>query len=211
MKLPKKGDRRVCSNHRGIMLLSVPGKVLNRILLERMRAAVDNLLRDEQAGFRKNRSCADHIATLCITIEQSLELSSPLYIIFIDYEKAFDSVNREALSKLLHHYGIPDKITTIIQKTFEKMSCRMVHGGQLSTGFEVGTGVRQGSLLSPYMFLLTIDWVMKATTKAKSNKIQQILWSQLDDLDNADDLALLLTVGDRYRTRSRDWQIYRRE
>ena len=140
MKLPKKGDLRVCSNYKGIMLLSVPGNVLNRILLERMRAVVDNLLRDEQAGFRKNRSCADNIATLRIIIEQSLEWNSPLYINCTDNEKAFDSVHREALWKLLHHYGIPEKIITIIQKTYEGMSCRVVHCGQLSTGFKVVLG-----------------------------------------------------------------------
>ena len=136
-----------------------------------MRAAVDNLLQDEQAGFRKNRSCADHVATLRIIIEQSLEWHSPLYINFIDYEKAFDSVHRKALWKLLHHYGIPEKIITIIQKTYEGMSCRVVHYGQFSIGFEVGTGVRQGCLLSPFMFLHAIDSVMKATTKEKSNAI----------------------------------------
>nr|KAG5699720.1 hypothetical protein BaRGS_022118 [Batillaria attramentaria] len=80
--LPKKGDLRDCSNYRGIMLISVPGKVLNRILL-----------RDQQAGFRRNRSCADQIASLRIIVEQSLEWNSPLYINFIDYEKAFDSVD----------------------------------------------------------------------------------------------------------------------
>ena len=66
IKLPKKGDLRVCTNYRGITLLSIPGKVLNRILLERMKAAVDNRLRDQQAGFRQDRSCTDHIATLRI-------------------------------------------------------------------------------------------------------------------------------------------------
>ena len=71
------------------------------------------------------------------------------------------------------------------------MSCRVVHCGQLSTGFEVGTGVRQGCLLSPFMLLLAIDWVMKATTKEKNNGIQWTPWSQLEDLDYADDLALL--------------------
>ena len=80
---------------------------------------------------------------------------------FIDYEKAFDRVHREALWKLLHYYGIPEKFITIIQKTYEGMSCRVVHCAprQLSTGFEVCTGVRQGCLLSPFMFLLAIDWV----------------------------------------------------
>ena len=91
----KKGDLRDCSNYRGIMLLSTPGKVLNRILLERMKEAVNPKLRDQQAGFRRNRSCADQIANLCIIVEQSLEWNSPLYINFIDYEKAFDSVDRQ--------------------------------------------------------------------------------------------------------------------
>ena len=86
IKLPKKGDLRDCSNYRGIMLLSTPGKVLNRVLLERMKEADDLKLRDQQAGFRWNRSYADQIVTLCI-MEQSLEWISPLYISFIDYEK----------------------------------------------------------------------------------------------------------------------------
>nr|KAG5700710.1 hypothetical protein BaRGS_029075 [Batillaria attramentaria] len=129
IKLPKKGDLRDCSNYRGIMLLSVPGKVLNRILLERMREAVDPMLRDQQAGFRRNRSCADQIASLRIIVEQSLEWNSPLYINFIDYEKAFDSVDREALWKLLRHYGVPGKIISLIRCTYQDMSCRIAHAG----------------------------------------------------------------------------------
>nr|KAG5698284.1 hypothetical protein BaRGS_016986 [Batillaria attramentaria] len=191
IKLPKKGDLRDCSNYRGIMLLSVPGKVLNRILLERMREAVDPMLRDQQAGFRRNRSCADQIASLRIIVEQSLEWNSPLYINFIDYEKAFDSVDREVLWKLLRHYGVPGKIISLIQCTYQDMSCRIAHAGQLSESFEVKTGVRQGCLLSPFLFLLVIDWIMKTTTAGRKNGIQWTLWTQLDDLDFADDLALL--------------------
>ena len=71
IKLPKKGDLRDCSNYRGIMLLSTPGKILNMLLLERMKEAVDPKLRDQQAGFRRNKSCADQIASLRITVEQS--------------------------------------------------------------------------------------------------------------------------------------------
>nr|KAG5686182.1 hypothetical protein BaRGS_012400 [Batillaria attramentaria] len=144
IKLPKKGDLRDCSNYRGIMLLSVPGKVLNRILLERMREAVDPMLRDQQAGFRRNR-----------------------------------------------HYGVPGKIISLIQCTYKDMSCRIAHAGQLSESFEVKTGVRQGCLLSPFLFLLVIDWIMKTTTTGRKNGIQWTLWTQLDDLDFADDLALL--------------------
>ena len=191
IKLPKKGDLRDCNNYRGIMLLSVPGKVLNRVLLERMKEAVDHKLRDQQAGFRSNRSCADQIATLRIIVEQSLEWNSPLYINFIDYEKAFDSVDRDTLWKLLRHYGVPEKITSLIRCIYQDMNCRVTHAGQLSECFEVKTGVRQGCLLSPFLFLLVIDWIMKTTTTGRNNGIQWTLLTQLDDLDFADDLALL--------------------
>ena len=95
IKLPKKGYLRDCINYRGIMLLSTPGKVLNGVLLERMKEAVDPKLRDQREGFRQNKSCADQIASLCIIVEQSLEWNSHLYISFVDYEKAFDSVDRQ--------------------------------------------------------------------------------------------------------------------
>ena len=191
IKIPKKGDLTNCNNYRGIMLLSAPGKVLNRILLDRMKTAVDPLLRDQQAGFRSNRSCTDQIATLRIIVEQSIEWNSPLYINFIDYEKAFDSVDRETLWKLMRHYGIPEKIISLVQNTYQGMSCKVLHAGQLSDSFEVKTGVRQGCLLSPFLFLLVLDWIMKTTTTGRKNGIQWTLWKQLDDLDFADDLATL--------------------
>ena len=100
-------------------------------------------------------------------------------------------MDRETLWKLLKHYGIPGKIITLIQRTFEGMSCRVVHRGQLSDCFNVRTGVRQGCLLSPFMFLLVIDWITRTTTKGKKNGIQWTPWTQLEDLDFADDLALL--------------------
>jgi hypothetical protein len=73
VKLPKKGDLSSCNNLQGIMLLSIPGKVLTRIILERLKTAIERTLRDEQAGFRQDRSCTDHIATMQIIIKQSLE------------------------------------------------------------------------------------------------------------------------------------------
>ncbi|XP_075316757.1 uncharacterized protein LOC142376932 [Odontesthes bonariensis] len=191
VKLPKKGDLGNCNNYRGIMLLSTAGKVFNRIVLERMRDVVDVKLRDEQAGFQKNSSCADQIATLRIIIEQSLELNSPLYINFIDYEKAFDSIDRDTLWKLLRHYGIPEKFVSLIQNTYKDMKCRVAHAGQLTESFKVKTGVRQGCLLSPFLFILVIDWIMRNTTRGGRNGIQWTLWTQMEDLDFADDLALL--------------------
>ena len=93
--------------------------------------------------------------------------------------------------KLLRHYGVPEKIISLIQCTFQDMSCRIAHASQLSESFQVKTGVRHGCLLSPFLFLQVIDWIMKTTTTGRNNGIQWTLWMQLDDLDFADDLALL--------------------
>ena len=79
VKLAKKGDLSLCKNYRGIMLLSTAGKVLNRIILERVREAVDRILRENQSGFRLSRSTADQITTLRIIVEQSLEWRTALY------------------------------------------------------------------------------------------------------------------------------------
>ena len=87
IKLPKKGDLGNCNNYRGITLLSIPGKVFNRIILNKLKDIVDPKPRDNQAGFRKNRSCVDQITTLRLIVEQSLEWNSSFYINFIDYEK----------------------------------------------------------------------------------------------------------------------------
>lgn len=191
VKIPKKGDLTKCENYRGITLLSVPGKVFNRVLLDRMKEAVDARLRDEQAGFRKNRSTLDQIATLRIILEQSLEWQSDLIVNFIDYEKAFDSVDQATLWKILRHYGIPQKIVDLIKNMYSGTNCRVLHDGHLTTSFNIKTGVRQGCLLSPFLFILAVDWLMKEATVGRRNGIQWTLWTQLDDLDYADDLALL--------------------
>ncbi|RUS87436.1 hypothetical protein EGW08_004811 [Elysia chlorotica] len=191
VKLPKKGDLSSCNNWRGIMLLSIPGKVLTRIMLERLKTALDKKLRKEQEGFRQERSCTDQIATLRIIIEQSLEWQSPLYTVFVDFQKAFDSVDREIIWKLMHYYGIPTKFITIIQTLYEDATCQVIHDGKLTEPFNVQTGVRQGCLLSPTIFLIVIDWVMRQATKNQRTGIQWTLMRQLEDLDFADDISLL--------------------
>ena len=78
-------------------MLSIPDKVFNRVLLNRLKDAVDPHLRDNPAGFRKNRSCADLIVTLRVILKQSLKLNSPLCVKFIDCEKTFDSFDKKFL------------------------------------------------------------------------------------------------------------------
>ncbi|GFR92039.1 reverse transcriptase SR3-right [Elysia marginata] len=96
----------------------------NRVLFNRIKAATDPKLRDEQAGFRSNRSTTDQIATLRIIVQQSLEWNSPLIVNSLDYEKAFDSVDRELLWKILRNYGIPEKIVSLVRKMNDGTCCR---------------------------------------------------------------------------------------
>ena len=191
VKLPKKGDLSSCNSWRGIMLLSIPGKVLSRIILERLKNALDKTLRDEQAGFRQDRSCTDHIATMRIIIEQSLEWQTPLYTVFVDFQKAFDSVDRDVIWRLMYHYGFPPKFVTIIQQMYKDATCQVIHDGKLTEPFSVKTGVRQGCLLSPTIFLMVVDWVMRQSTADRRTGIQWTFNKQLEDLDFADDISLL--------------------
>ena len=190
--LPKKGDLTQCGNHRGIMLLSVPGKILSRIILSRIKTKVDEKLRPNQAGFRSNRSTIDQITTLRIIIEQSKEWNSQLFVNFIDYKKAFDSLDRTSLWKILRHYGIPIKIINIIKSMYEDGGGKVMFKGKLSDLFVIKTGVRQGCLLSPFLFLLAIDWIMRQC-EARDG-IQWTVTDHLNDLDYADDIGLLSTT-----------------
>ena len=89
------------------MLLSILCKVFCRIILERLKHALHYKLGCEQAGFRKdNKFCTDHIVFLRIFFKQSTEWQTPLYMIFIDFQEAFDRVERNVIWQLTGHYGV---------------------------------------------------------------------------------------------------------
>ena len=109
---------------------------------------------------------------------------------FVDFEKAFDSVDRQVIWKLMRYYGFPPKIISIIQQLYEDSICQIIHNGKLTQPFAVRTGVRQGCMLSPIIFLIVIDWVMRKTTSDINTGLQWTTY-QLEDLDFADDICLL--------------------
>ena len=117
-KLPKKGALTDCNNWRGITLLSVPSKILAKVIIKRISDAVDRTWRKAQAGFRKGRECADQIFALRNIIEQCTEWQRQLYVNFVDFEKAFDSIHRDSLWSILRHYGIPSKIVQLIKSSY---------------------------------------------------------------------------------------------
>ena len=190
IKIPKKGDLSQCTNWRGITLLNTINKILAIIIHQRISTALEPVLRKEQAGFRYGRSCVDHINRLRIIIEQSVEFQSPLYLLFVDFERAFDTLCHNRMWTILENYGIPTKMLNLIQDLYRNATCRVVHNGELGSEINVGAGVKQGCILSPLLFTVVLDWVMKKATK-KAHGIQWTMSARLEDLDFADDLCLL--------------------
>ena len=191
VKIPKKGNIAECNSWRGITLLSIPGKIFCIVLLNRIKDAANKALREEQAGFRKGRSCNEHIFTIRNIIEQSIEFQRPLLINFIDFKKAFDSIHRESLWKVARTYGIPESFINIFRNIYLHSSCCMKTDIGNTEFFDIVTSVRQGCTLSPFLFLLAIDFVMR---EAMNDPDLGIKWNNkfcLTDLDFADDIALL--------------------
>ena len=191
VKIPKKGDLTECGNWRGITLTSVPSKVFGRVLIDRIRDGVNSKLRDEQAGFRSGRGTVEQIFILRNIIEQVVEWQATLYITFVDFEKAFDSVHRESLWKIMESYGIPCKIIHMVQMLYEDSECAVLDEGEESEWFKVKTGVKQGDVMSGFIFLIVVDWIMRNTTAGNKTGIRWNFTSKLEDLDFADDIALM--------------------
>ena len=190
-KLTKKGDLGECNNWRGITLLPITSKIFSKIIHTRLAETLDEFIRQEQAGFRPGHSCSDHIFTLRQILEQSKEWNVPLYANLVDFEKAFDSIHRDSLWKILRHYGIPSKLVNVIKMLYSDFKCQVICNTALTDDFSVTTGVKQGCILSPFLFILGMDWVLKQVTGSGTRGIRWTLTSVLEDLDYADDIVLL--------------------
>ena len=139
-----------------------------------MKSEIDRQLREEQAGFRNVRSYNEQIFTLWNILEQSKEFQRSLAINFIDFKKAFDSVHRESIWKILRLHGIPHKIINIFSSMYTSSRCCAQTKDGYSDMFDIITGVRHGSILSPFLLLIVMDFIMR---KSISNPQYIISWS----------------------------------
>jgi len=109
----KKGDKTDCNNYRGISLLLTTYKILSNILLLRLIPYAKEIIGDHQRGFRHNKSTIDHIFFIRQILEKKWECNEEVYQLFIDFKKAYDSVRREVLCKVLIEFGIPRKLVKV--------------------------------------------------------------------------------------------------
>lgn len=156
----KKGDRKVCGNYRGISLLSIPGKIFARVLLNRLSSYAESFLPETQCGFRGGRGTTDMIFSLKQIQEKSIEQNMPLYMIFVDFTKAFDTVDRSTLWKLLLKLGFPDHFTNLISALHTGMKASVKLKDELSDPFQVNNGVKQGCVLAPTLFSIFLSVVL---------------------------------------------------
>ena len=117
--IPKKGNLQMCDNWRGISLLDVIGKIIARII--QVQTIAEHILPESQCGFRKGRGCVDMIFVARQLIEKAIEHGEALFVLFVDLKKAYDSVPRQALWRVLEKCGVPTVMLSIIQSCHQGM------------------------------------------------------------------------------------------
>lgn len=167
-----KGDRSDCNSYRGISLLSTPGKIFARVLLNRLIKLSENILPETQFGFRPNRGTCEAIFSVRQLQEKSREQNRPLYLCFVDLEKAFDSVPREALWLMLVKLGCTEKFVRILRLLHDGMECCVTANGEQSEFFSVICGVKQGCVLAPTLFALYFAVVVREAQQNSSEGVR---------------------------------------
>lgn len=195
--IPKKGNLTIPDNYRGIFLTQVAAKVYNRLILNRIRPIIDKLLRPNQNGFRQLRSTTSHILALRRIVEEIHNHNKEAVLVFIDFRKAFDSINRNAMFRILGAYGIPELIVEAIKAMYIDTSALvMTPEGETDT-FKIDTGVLQGDPLAPFLFIICLDYAMRRSIfpsdglTLKRRQSSRHPAEVLADLTFADDICLL--------------------
>ena len=188
--LPKKGDTRICSNNRTIALISHTSKILLKIIQKRIEPYMEREIANEQAGFRKGRGTRDHINNIRWIQEKCHEFGQPLYLCFIDYSKAFDCVDHEKLWLALREIGIPEHLINILCSLYNRQEATVRTEKGNTEWFNIGKGVRQGCILSPYLFNMYTEIIMRKALDSTETGIK-IGGQVSDNMRYADDTTLV--------------------
>ena len=132
-----------------------------KILQARLQQYVNRELPDVQAGFRKGRRTIDQIANILWIIEKAREFQKNIYFCFIDYAKAFDCVDHNKLWKILQEMGIPEHLTCLLRNLYAGQEATVRTGHGTTDWFQIGKGVHQGCMLSPCLFNLYAENIMR--------------------------------------------------
>lgn len=158
--LHKKGNIEKLQNYRPISLLSHMYKLFMRIITKRITNKLDLYQPCEQAGFRTRYGTNDHLQVIKTLIEKCVEYNKPLFLIFVDYEKAFDTISQSKMLQALTECRVDYRYTAIIKNIYEKATARVkIH--ENTQDFPIERGVRQGDVLSPKLFTTLLEYMFK--------------------------------------------------
>lgn len=164
--LHKKGDKTDPNNYRGISLLPVTYKILSKALLNRLEPQIDPQIGEYQGGFRKGRSCSEQI--WCLKTILTTRKTGNTTVTFVDFKKAYDSIDRETLFNTLEEMKVDNKTRNLIQETLTNTTSKVKFMGEVSEPFEIKTGVRQGDGLSPILFNSVLEKIIRTWEKGVS-------------------------------------------
>ena len=191
--IPKKGNAKECSNYHTIALISHTSKVMLKILQARLQQYVNQELTDVdvQTHFRKGRGTRDQIANIRWIIETAREFQRNIYFCLTDYAKAFDCVDHNKLWKTLKEMGIPDHLTYLLRNLYARQEATVRAGHGTTDSFLIGKGVRQGCILSPCLFNLHAEYIMRNVRLEEAQAGIKIAGRNISNLRHADDTTLM--------------------
>ena len=172
-------------------LISHASKVMLKSLQARLQQYVNCELPDVQAGFRKGRGTRDQIANIRWIIEKARELQKNNYFCFIDYAKAFDCVDQNKLWKILKEMGIPDHLTCLLRNLYAGQEATVRTGHGTTDWFQRGKGVCQGCILSPCLFNLYAEYIMRNAGLEEAQAGIKIAGRNINNLKYADDTTFM--------------------
>ena len=208
--LPKKGNLQLCQNYRTISLISHASKIMLRIILNRLRPQAEEIIAEEQAGFREGRSTTEQIFNLRLLCEKHLQHQQELYHVFVDFKKAFDRVWHEALWATMKKINIGKRLISTIQQLYANATSAVLAHNVTGEWFHTTVGVRQGCLLSPSLFNIFLERIMidaleehEGTISIGGRTITNLRFA--DDIDglagNEEELKSLVNCLDNTSTR----------
>ena len=195
--IPKTVGTMECAEHRIIALISHSSKVLLRILFSRIAKTAEEQIAEEQMGFRKKVGTRDQIFNLRMITEKAREFNIPLYMAFIDFKKAFDSVRHTALCEIMKKMGVSEQIISPLRKLYQNQEAAIRVESELSEWFNIKKRVRQGCPISPVCFNFYLEEVMRRTADEMSWVGMRISGKYLNNLRFADDVVLIATSPER--------------
>ena len=152
---------------------------------------MNNELPDVQADFRKGRGTRDQIANICWITEKPRQFQKNIYFCFIDYAKVFDCVHHNKLWKIVKEMGIPDHQTCLLRYLYVSQEATVRTGHGTTDWFQIGKGVCQGCILSPCLFNLYAEYIMRNAGLEEAEAEIKIAGRNINNLRYADDTTLM--------------------